>query len=204
MSGRLVFIAVLSFFAALPAARAADDCAGMLRDYIAGPMAVVRGMADYKAAMDAGYAACMVTYPKEFAPLRPANDFMQGNMSHEMDQAYAVLDYMIAHPAKKCADDETAQDAVRSDVHKMIDGQYQKSYMRRHKIMSKAGLVTEDEDSCLIVKDMVAKYDEHYDDFKQLHDVLFEASKKQGKGTGAIPSRAFRDFKKVRDTLKPD
>ncbi len=194
MVHRFTLILLLIGLFAVPAT-AKEDCAGAADD-IAGPLAVVKGMADYKAAMDAGYAACMVSYPKEFAALRTVNDFMQSNMQKEMDHAQDVLSYMIEQAAAgECAT------PLKENARHLVDGQYTKSYARRHRIMSKAGLVTEDQDSCLIVREMVEKYDTYYDDYEQLKYVLYESSQKQGRKTGTIDRKAIKAFEKARDQL---
>lgn len=189
MKIKATFLSIIILFS-FPA-YAAENCRKALRQEIAGPLTVIQGMADYKAAMDAGYAACMVGYPQEFAPLRTVNDFMQTNMQEEMNQALTVLDHMIDEHGGACKAE------AREEVHAQIDGQYKKAYARRHRIMSKAGLVTEDQDSCLIVLDMVKKYNEHYGSFDQLQYVLYESSKKQGNAS----KRAFKKFENIRDQI---
>ncbi len=200
----LVLVLVLGLSAA--SARAADDCGAALRQSVTGGWAIVKSMADYKAAMDAGYAACMVNYPAEFAPLREVNDFMQTNMQRELEQAQAVLDHLIDEPVSKavvksCEDDEEARDLFREDVHALIEGQYSKAYARRHRTMAKADLVSRDQDSCLIVLDMVKKYQQYYGDYKQLRHVLYESMKKQQKESGVVSRGDFKLFEKTRDGL---
>jgi hypothetical protein len=92
---RTILIFILLAVFSVRSAHAAEDCGRALREHVSGYLTIVKGMADYKAAMDAGYAACMVNYPQEFAPLRPVNDFLQTNMQREMDEAQAVLDHML-------------------------------------------------------------------------------------------------------------
>ena len=204
---RLFFTIILAgLLFAMPVRAAEQDCRQALGDYIAAPLAIVKGMADYKAAMDAGYAACMVHHPQEFAPLRPVNDFMQDNMQTEMTQARAVLDAMLAEPDSKsvlpdCAADEDAQKVLKEDITAILDGQYSKAYARRHRAMADADLVSRDYDSCLIVLDMVRKYEEYYGRYDRLENVLYESSKKQGKGANGISRRSFKDFERLRDHL---
>lgn len=201
-----IFVLILMVMVFPFSARAEEDCRDVLRAYIAGPLAVVRHMADYKAAMDAGYAACTVLYPDEFSALGDVTDFMQANMDGELEQGREVLDYLIDKPddkkiAKSCAEDEEARDAVKKDVHMLLDGQYDKAYARRHKMLSRSDLVNAEQDSCLIVRDMVKQYDAHYKDYEQLQYVLYESSKKQGKKAGAVDRRAYKNFEKTRKAL---
>lgn len=200
----LVLVLVVGLFAA--PARAADDCGAALRQSVTGVWTIVKSMADYKAAMDAGYAACMVNYPAEFAPLREVNDFMQTNMQRELEQAQAVLDHLIDEPASKaavksCEGDEKARALFREDAHALIKGQYSKAYARRHRAMAKADLASRDQDSCLIVLDMVKKYQQYYGDYKQLRHVLYESMKKQQKESDAVSRSDFKIFEKTRDGL---
>lgn len=207
MIKKKIATAILVCFLHIPSALASGDCMDSLRTSIAAPAEIVKGMADYKAAMDAGYAACMVSYPKEFAPLLHVNNFMQTNMSHELEQARQTLFYFMENPPaqkteKLCRNDGDSKESLKKETGALIDGQYKKSYARRHRIMSKAGLVTKDQDSCLIVLDMVKKYDTHYGDFKQLRHILYESSKKQLEKPRNAPSRAdFAAFEKMRNHL---
>lgn len=189
--------AILLTLFSLPVQAAEQSCAQTLRGRLSGILSIVTSMADYKAAMDAGYAACMVHYPQEFAPLREANDFMQVNMQRELDNAQAVLDHLI----NNAGDEEAATQSCKKDAHALVDGQYKKAYARRHKAMAEPDLVRRDQDSCLIVLDMVGKYRDYYSDFKQLRYVLYEAMKKQQKESGTVSRSSFKLFEKTRGAL---
>lgn len=186
--------------------RADSDCAQELRAHIAGNLAIVKGMADFKAAMDAGYAACTVNYPEEFAPLRDANDFMQTNMQREMDQARAVVNHLIDNPSKpaskSCAVNETERKTVKEEVAHMLDGQYSKAYARRYRVMAQADLVGEDRDSCRIILKMAEQYQDYYRRFDRVQNILYETSKKQGKLLlSGKDKKSFSQFESTRDRL---
>ncbi|MCB9991148.1 MAG: hypothetical protein H6867_07180 [Rhodospirillales bacterium] len=192
---------------AAPVQAGEQNCKQALADYIAGPLDIVKGMADYKAAMDAGYAACMAHYPEEFAPLQPVGDFMQTNMQTEMTLAREVLDSMLGSPDPKfiseaCAKDEKALKALGEDMDALLDGQYDKAFARRRKALATEDLVSRDRDSCLIVLEMVDKYEEYYNRYEQrMENALYEASKKQSKAKGTVPRGAFKGFEVVRERL---
>jgi hypothetical protein len=185
---KLIFLSLFIIFFT-SGAHAAEKCS---KDFIE-PMTIVKGMADFKAAMDAGYAACTVNYPKEFAPLQSINDFMQVNMQSELDNARTILNQILSKESEGC------QSTMSEHLDLMIEGQYKKAYARRYRVMSKADLVGRDQDSCLIVLDMVQKYDKHYGDFKQLDHLLYSTSKEKGKASGLASARAYRKFEKARD-----
>ncbi len=180
----------------VPSAYAEGECHITSHANLAGPVAIVRGMADYKAAMEAGYAACMVRHPEKFAPLREAGDFMQANMQEEMDRARTVLDRLVR--------DEVSEECaapLQSDIAALIDGQYEKSYARRHRIMAQGGLVDSAQDSCLIIREMVQQYERHYDRFARLQHVLYESSKKKGSASGLAERRDYRLFERARKAI---
>ena len=184
---------ILLIFLLLPSSvNAKDTCEAAIKD----PLEIVKGMADFKAAMDAGYAACTVNYPEEFAPMLKINDFMQINMQAELDQAHLVLEQIIDKENPGC------HGQYKDKIEFLVQGQYKKAYSRRYKAMSQADLVGRDQDSCLIVLEMVQKYDKHFGDFRQLEFVLYEASKKKGKASGVASNKAYKAFEKTRDNLK--
>ena len=202
---RFFTVFIISLIALSYPAKAESDCKGQLFNAVSAPLGIVRSMADYKAALDAGYAACMVSYPKEFAPLRAVNDFMQTNMQDELDLALVVMDKFLEKPPKsvpsKCKRDKEVKANLKGDIETLIDSQYKKAYSRRHRVMSKTDLVKKEQDSCLIVLDMIKKYDEHYQDFDQLKHVLYESSKKQMKAEGKLNRSTFSKFEKARKAL---
>jgi len=191
----LAAVTIVVMMMSIPA-HASDLC----REDIAASVAIVKGMADYKAALDAGYGACAVSYPEKFEPFEKTVRVMKTNMQKELDQALSVLDLRISG-AKSCAGEREKTTALQNEMHKMISSQYKKSYNRRHKIMSKEGLVSAAQDSCLLMQGMLEKYDRHYDDYKKLHFILYESSKKQGKMTGLIKRADYKEFEKSRDSL---
>lgn len=199
----LVFVVVLLTFAA--PAFATNPCQSDLEKQAYGPWMVVREMADYKAAMDSGYAACMVNYPKEFAEVRTLHDFIAENTKTEMEQALQALDYIVDHPQDKkvaaaCGDDKEARNEVKDSIHAVIKAQYNKAYMRRHKVMADASLVSEDQDSCMIVLKMVHQYDKYYGRVQKLHNILYESSRKQ-KGVSGVGRQAYKRFEAARDVV---
>lgn len=184
------------------------DCGAALRAYIYGPWAIAKGMADYRAAMDAGYEVCSEKDPEPFEGTAETYQFLQDNTEEEMEQAAAVLDYLIAHPDPKkvpeaCVADSEAQEALKKEVHAAIEGQYSKAYDRRAKALAVAEPAARDRDSCGLVLEMVQKYGAHYEKYEQLQHVLYESSKKQGRVvlTGSNRKASFRNFEKTRDRL---
>ncbi|GEM_PF-2694784 len=200
-------LALLFIFAISALAEEKGDCGPELRAYVYGPWAIAKGMADYRAAMDAGYEVCSEKDPEKFEGAAETYELLRGNTGREMEQAMEVLDYLIANPdAKKvseeCMADDRAQESLRKEVHAAVDGQYSKAFERRHKALS-SGETAEGKDSCGLVLEMVNQYGENLDRYEQLQHVLYESSKKQGKIilTGSDRKSSFRSFEKTREKL---
>jgi len=205
---KLLFVlSLLGLFTVSAFAEEKVDCQAELRAYIYGPWAIAKGMADYKAAMDAGYEVCSKQEPEQFEEANATYDFLRDNTEKEMEQARAVLDYLIDNPNPKkitdeCMGNEQAQGALKKEISASIDGQYRKAYDRRAKSLA-TELSDEGMESCKLVSSMISQYGKHYDEYKQLHYVLYESSKKQGQIvlTGSDRKQSFRSFEKTREKL---
>ena len=204
----VTFAVLLILAASALADEKKPDCAAALREYIYGPWAIAKGMADYRAAMDAGYETCSGKDPEPFEAVADTYEFLKDNTEKEMEQAAAVLDYLIAHPDPKkvpeaCLGDSAAQEALKKEVMAAVEGQYSKAYERRARALAAAEPAAGDKDSCGLVLEMVQKYGAHYEKYDQLQHVLYESSKKQGRIvlTGSDRKASFRNFEKTREKL---
>lgn len=184
------------------------SCAAAWRAYIYGPLTVVKAMADYKAALDAGYEACSGADPESFDGTQEQRAFLAENTVREMDDASAVLVYLMDHADNgavpdSCAADNTVIGQVKKEVSIIVNGQYDKAYGRRLKSLSEGEKADSGHDSCKLILKTLRQYGDNYDRYHELRNVLYETSKKK-KGvvlSGRERKAALRRFETARATV---
>lgn len=167
---------------------------------------IIKAMADYKAAMEAGYKGCSSIHGDEFEGSDELRKYWQDKTDDEMTLAVEIFNYIIA--TEDVTEDTTEQcvDDASDKVLKFAENQYKKSYDRRYKMLTddSVDLDYKTNDSCRWVIDSLEKYKDMYEKQPAMRNILFRVATGYSwlsKGADRKQKKAFKQFDQARKAL---
>lgn len=193
------------------------DCADGLAKASRPYWQIVSWMADYRAAIDAGYEGCADVYPKEFKGTVDIYKFWQAGSEEE----FSLGRHVAASLTSALVDDEdyksceTAASSKAETINKQnnnfIDGLYRKAYKRRLKAISEDGLSGDGKgavlefgksDSCKFVLTALENYRKYYDRADRAKYALFTFATKYSTMAHRHDSATKRAIAAFKDALE--
>lgn len=123
------------------------ECKADLQDATKTYWELLRQMADFKAAIDAGYDGCSQTYPEKFAEADQYFEFWKENTGVEYEQAFEVVDALadeefdgLDKMSADCDGKVELLSQMKANMRQIIDGFYDKAHQRRVKMLVGDGL----------------------------------------------------------------
>jgi hypothetical protein len=182
----LLLCLILPFAAHAKEDKEVRDCRRALEKDTAIYWELLRQMADFRAAIDAGYEGCVQSYPEKFAGAEEYFTYWQENTEIEFEQAFEVA-YVLAEGMfneldHECGDKEALLDALKERSRDAIDGQYEKAHQRRLKALTGDGLSGtgenafldfDENDSCKHVLTSLESYRKYHGSRKQAQFALY-------------------------------
>ena len=167
---------------------------------------IIKAMADYKAAMEAGYKGCSSIHGDKFEGSDDLRKFWQEKTDDEMTLAIDIFNYILV--TEGVSEDTTEQcvEDASDKVLKFAENQYKKSYDRRYKMLTddSVDLDFKTNDSCRWVVNSLEKYQDMYEKQPAMRNILFRVATGYSwlsKGADRQQKKAFKQFEKARKEL---
>lgn len=164
--------------------KAVRECRKDIQDATRTYWELLRQMADFKAAIDAGYDGCSQTYPDKFNKAGEYYDFWKENTGTEYEQAFEVVDKLTDEQFDEmdklgtdCDEKDILLDKFKVNMRETIDGFYDKAHKRRVKILVGDGLSGTGENTFLDFdkNDSCKSVLETLEGYRKWHDTREEA-----------------------------
>lgn len=200
----LFLLAFLFIFSSAQAADKGKVCSDRLMEQHANSVNIIKAMADYKAAMEAGYKGCSLIHKKEFKGSDNLRKFWQKKTDDEMTLAIEIFNYIAATEDVADDVDEQCVDKASDKVLSFAERQYKKSYDRRYKMLkdSDVDLDYETNDSCRWVLDSLEKFKKAYEKQPAMHNILFRIATDYSWLSNRADRRQKKAFKKFESARK--
>lgn len=154
------FVFILICIFVFPVAAQADDSEKIIRDCQRAfeketepYWTLLRWMADYRAAINAGYEGCAEVYPDKFSQAEEHFEYWDENTMIEYEQGFEIANVLAdeAYTAldRECQPLEEIPARIKEQARDFADGQYEKAHSRRLKTLTNDGLSGTGEDATL-------------------------------------------------------
>lgn len=209
----LIFLICLFVF---PLASHADEetiirnCQREFREETEPYWTILRWMADYRAAVDAGYKGCAEVYPDKFAEADAEGyfEYWQENTEIEYEQGFEVVNTLVDEIYEdiddECDGRHTIRDRIKEESRAAADSQYEKAHQRRLKAITNDGLSGtgedailefDENDSCKIILESLENYRRFHTSREDVQFALFTFATEHS----AMTNRKDRD---TRDAIR--
>ena len=198
------------------------ECRAELQDVTKTYWELLRQMADFKAAIDAGYDGCSQTYPDKFAKAGEYFDFWKENTEIEYEQAFEVVDSLsdqafgeLDKMSADCDDKDELLSQMKGNMRQVIDGFYDKAHQRRVKMLVGDGLSGagdntfldfDKNDSCKSVLETLEGYRKWHDRREEARFALYTFATEKSpmaKYKSRESRKALQAFDKERKKITP-